>query len=182
MSGQLNRTNTARNLPPPDAGTMRTIIATVLAVLVAVALISLNTPPDTANNSQLIEPIISEPVAVVATAVPEPAVVVAPEPPTCAGEVQKYTEWNQRIAYAVMMAESTGNAGNIGDTSLVFMQDGIEYGASYGCFQIRFLPGRPTPAQLLDPIFNVEYAHNMYILQGWAPWSAYNNGKYAKFL
>lgn len=185
MRGQLNRTNTARNLPPPDAGTMRTIIATVLAVLTAMALISLNTPPDTANNLQLTEPAISEPVAVVATAVVEQVVApvaVAPEPPTCAGEITKYSEWNHKVAHAVMMAESTNDARAVGDTTLTFVQDGITYGASYGCFQIRYLPGRPTPEKLLDPVFNVEYAHNMYMSQGWTPWSAYNNGKYAKYL
>lgn len=86
------------------------------------------------------------------------------------------------MARAISMAESGLNAGSIGDTTIQYYQDGILYGASYGCFQIRYLPGRPSPDQLLDPVINVQYAYTMQKNQGWKPWSVYTNGKYMRHL
>lgn len=191
MSRQLNRTNNGHRPNATSAEAMRTIIATVLAVLTAMLLLSLQITPDTANKSQLIEPHIPEPVAVVATAVVEqpvqsaPIVEPTPEPPaTCASEIEKYGEWNQSIAHAVMMAESSNRADNHNDN--VSTGDN-----SIGCFQINLLGydnllakyrdavtegymGEMTVDQLTawlkDARNNVAVAHRMYVKSGWQPW------------
>jgi len=78
--------------------------------------------------------------------------------------IKKYfpqSEWQK--AYNVMMGESGGRIGAIGDTNTPY--------ASYGLFQIRALPGRPSPGQLLNPEFNVQYAVNLWRNQGWRPWT-----------
>lgn len=74
-------------------------------------------------------------------------------------------------AYAIANCESGFNDQAIGDGHLQFMQNGIQYGASYGVFQIRYLKGRPAPSQLLDPEFNVRYAAGLYAAQGFQPWT-----------
>lgn len=124
------------------------------------------------------------PVETPAAAEPEPAPQpepIAPPVPTCQSEIAKY-DWAQGTALAVSFAESSHNQANVGDLAIQYYQDGIQYGASYGCFQIRYLPGRPQPSSLLDATFNVKYAYDMYIKQGWQPWSAYTSGKYLKYL
>jgi len=89
-----------------------------------------------------------------------------------------------RIAYAVARAESGLRPHAIGDYTLDFKgKDGNVYGASYGVFQIRSLPGRPMVKDLLDAKFNIEYAYKMS--KGgtvWTAWSAYNNGAYKSFM
>jgi hypothetical protein len=87
-----------------------------------------------------------------------------------------------KMAIAVMKAESQGDCTRVGDKHIMFEKDGVNYGASYGCFQIRHLQGRPSPEKLLDPKFNVEYAHQLWKKQGWSPWSVYHNGTYLKYL
>lgn len=82
--------------------------------------------------------------------------------------IKKYfpeAQWGN--AQAVMMGESGGRSGAKGDDYPI---NGVR-AASYGLFQIRALPGRPAPAQLVDPEFNVRYAAQMYKQQGWGPWT-----------
>lgn len=86
--------------------------------------------------------------------------------------IQKYfpqSEWAR--AYNVMMGESGGRSGAIGDQRTI---NGV-YAPSYGYFQIRALPGRPAPEQLLNPEFNVQYAANLWKSQGWRPWTVARN-------
>ena len=64
-----------------------------------------------------------------------------------------------KIALAVMKAESQGDCSRVGDKHIMFEKNGVNYGASYGCFQIRHLEGRPDPEKLLDAKFNINYAH-----------------------
>lgn len=90
-------------------------------------------------------------------------------------------------AFAVALAESGGRAGAKGDVSL----QNKTWGPSLGVFQIRSLKNPPnTPSgkwrdgkRLLDPAFNVQAAWAISN-QGsnWQPWSAYNNGSFAKYL
>jgi hypothetical protein len=121
------------------------------------------------------------------------SVVVAPQeadvkgatPPSGLGEIENKIKdkfGDDKIALAVARAESQLKPDNIGDQHLQYKKDGITYGASYGVFQIRYLPGRPTPDKLLDPDFNIEYAYQMYQKGGWSPWSAYTKGTYKKYL
>jgi hypothetical protein len=86
------------------------------------------------------------------------------------------------MATAISKAESSLNPAAVGDVTLQYQQDGVQYGASYGCFQIRFLPGRKQPLELLQAHINVKVAYDMYKGQSWAPWSAYNNGAYLKHM
>jgi len=113
---------------------------------------------------------------VVKAPAPEPTPVVAPvEPPKKTGCDLAYDyNWPQQTAYAVCMAESTGNPASIGDTNTAYV--------SCGLMQIRTLPGRPSCAQLQDPQFNMQYAYNMWVGQGFKPWSAYTTGKYTRYL
>lgn len=74
-------------------------------------------------------------------------------------------EWDNAIR--VMHAESGGRANAIGDNYPI----NGETIPSYGLFQIRGLPGRPTAQQLLDPAFNIQYAAQMQAQQGWGPWT-----------
>lgn len=83
-------------------------------------------------------------------------------------------DWPQRIAYAVCMAESHGRHTAVGDTNTQY--------PSCGLMQIRTLPGRPSCEQLKDPSFNMRYAYNMWVGQGFRPWSAYTQGWYIKYL
>jgi hypothetical protein len=83
-------------------------------------------------------------------------------------------DWPKQTAYAVCMAESSGDPSMIGDVDTEYY--------SCGLMQIRTLPGRPTCGQLQDGVFNMQYAYNMWRSQGFSPWSAYNNGKYQRYL
>jgi hypothetical protein len=85
-------------------------------------------------------------------------------------------------AVAVMKAESQGDCARVGDQHIMFEKNGVNYGASYGCFQIRHLEGRPDPKKLLDKDFNIDYAYKMYLSQGWKPWSAWKSGAYLKYM
>lgn len=90
--------------------------------------------------------------------------------------------WDCNTALAVAKAESGMRCDAIGDGHIAFTKNEIEYGKSYGVFQIRYLVGRPDPSKLLDCAFNINHAHGMYLAQGWRPWSAFTNGSYKKFL
>lgn len=84
------------------------------------------------------------------------------------GLIQKYFPKEQwQNALNVAKGESGLNPGAIGDNYPIRGQTI----PSYGLFQIRALPGRPKPEQLVDPEFNVQYAANLFKAQGWRPWS-----------
>ena len=178
------------------ANTMKLLIAVVFTITIALLNITEPAPQHKATltvteTASAIAPPEPTP-ATTAPAAAEPAVVVqteqvpqpapaAPAAATCQSEIAKY-DWAQSTALAVSFAESGHNPGSVGDLAIQYYQDGIQYGASYGCFQIRYLPGRPAPASLLDATYNVKYAHDMFTNQGWQPWSAYTTGKYLKYL
>jgi hypothetical protein len=88
----------------------------------------------------------------------------------CAREIAKYN-WNQTVALNVSRAESGLRPDARGDTTLTYYQNGIRYGDSWGCFQIRYLPGRLPPSQLVNAETNVRVAYQMYQSSGWQPWS-----------
>jgi len=90
--------------------------------------------------------------------------------------------WNCNIALAIAKAESGLRCDAVGDGHIAFTKDTIEYGKSYGVFQIRYLVGRPNPSQLLNCEFNINYAYGLYQAHGWHPWSVYKSGAYRKFL
>lgn len=93
------------------------------------------------------------------------------------GYIKKYfpeEEWGR--AYKVAMGESGGRVGAVGDKYPI---RGV-LAPSYGYFQIRALPGRPSPKELLDPEFNVKYASDLFKSQGWSPWTVARNLGYVK--
>lgn len=73
------------------------------------------------------------------------------------------------------MAESGGNpnAINLNDNH------GSCQG-SFGLFQIGCIHG--DKEELLNPIINERIAYELWLKQGFTPWSTYNNGKYLKYL
>ena len=83
---------------------------------------------------------------------------------------------------AVVKAESNCRQEALGDTSLVYMQNGREYGYSKGVFQIRILPGREQ-CDSYDLVTNVSCAYKIYSYRGnFTPWSVYKNGRYLDYL
>lgn len=95
--------------------------------------------------------------------------------------LEKFGE-DGRVALAIARAESGVRENAIGDGHLTFTHEGVEYGKSYGPFQIRSLPGRPAPELLLQADYNINYAYELYKRSGFSPWSAYTNKSYMKFL
>ena len=91
--------------------------------------------------------------------------------------IQKY-DWNAGIAQAIMRAESSCVAGNVGDNYPI---RGL-HAPSCGLFQVRTLAGRPSCEQLKDPETNVAWAYRLYSESGWSPWTVFNNGTYRKYL
>ena len=83
--------------------------------------------------------------------------------------VAKYFPQDQvQNALKVIQGESGGNPQAVGDNYPIKG----EIRPSYGLFQIRTFPNRPSPEQLMDPEQNVAYAAQLYKNQGWNPWTA----------
>lgn len=82
---------------------------------------------------------------------------------------------NADKALAIANCESGLNPNAIGDKSLMYLQSGTYYGASYGLFQIRYLPGRPSPDWLIIPENNIQKAYEMS--GGGVNWSAWSCAK-----
>jgi hypothetical protein len=98
------------------------------------------------------------------------------------GQIKRVFGKDARLVTAVFRAESGLRCHAVGDTSLTYEKNGTTYGASYGVAQIRHLPGRPTPEQLQDCLFNIRYAKQVFDKQGLQPWSAWKNGAYKRYL
>lgn len=204
MVRQSERKHKAAQTTIPDADTMRTIIATVVAVITAL-LLSNFTKPTPITVTHNLEQAITEHVSAApaeAVATPEPTAADKPVPEkvavqptavapqaapasTCAAEITKYSNWNQSVAYNVMIAESSGDAGTHND-------DPSTGDYSIGCFQINLLgeanlyskhrvsaqlgyAGAVDRAQLTtwlkDPANNVAVANKLYVLAGqWSDW------------
>jgi hypothetical protein len=82
-------------------------------------------------------------------------------------QIQKYfpaDSWNQ--AMNIMAVESKGNAQAVGDNYPIKG----EVRPSYGLYQVRTFPDRPTPEKLVDPEVNIQFAGDLYKSQGWDPW------------
>jgi hypothetical protein len=71
---------------------------------------------------------------------------------------------------AIMRAESGCNPNAISNAAINY--DGVP---DYGLFQIH---GR----EVLEPSANIAVAYQKYQSQGWAAWSTYNSGRYARFM
>ena len=97
-------------------------------------------------------------------------------------EIKKY-DWDSDVARAIAQAESGCTADRRGDGHLIYYLGAIRYGDSWGLFQVRYLPGRPTPEQLTDYKTNVAFAYLLYKSKGtWTDWTVYLNGDYINYL
>lgn len=74
--------------------------------------------------------------------------------------------WPVHEALAVAKCESGFYEKAIGDINL---PDGGP--ASYGVYQIRGFANRPAPDALLDYRDNIDYAYQIWSVQGWGPWT-----------
>lgn len=204
MVGQSERKHKAVPMSTPEAATMRTIIATALAVCTAAVLITTCKPAQvTVHNFDQIA--LAEPVsaqqsktetvpstdnkqadapAPIQEAPKAAATVQAAPAPTCAGEIAKYSSWDQTVAHNVMIAESGGDVNTLNDNPMTG-----DY--SVGCFQINLLGANlngkyrvaltlgytdglgleQMVAWLKNPVNNVAMANTMYNTAGnWGDW------------
>lgn len=106
--------------------------------------------------------------------------------PHAQDSIDNLLKWNfgseAKLAKAIFRSESGLRCEAEGDGHLAYQKNGITYGGSYGIAQIRYLPGRPSPAQLKDCKFAIKYAKQIRDRSGWNVWSAYKNKSYLKFL
>lgn len=93
--------------------------------------------------------------------------------------VYKYSNWDQNVAYAVCMAESSGDPNNENLADIHRNADGsVRCIGSFGLMQLAcFWIANPK-----DPIANMAKANEIYSRSGWKPWGAYTSGKYLKYL
>lgn len=87
--------------------------------------------------------------------------------------VNNYSNWDQRVARAVCMAESGGNTYAANTTDNHGRCKGSFGLMQLACFWI------PNP---YDPVANMAKANEIYTRSGWAPWGAYTSGKYLRYL
>jgi hypothetical protein len=88
-------------------------------------------------------------------------------------------DWDARLMYAIMMAESGGNPKAINykdkhkgcNNSYGLMQIGCVWLGKYGL----------TIDNVLDPSTNIRTSYEIYKVQGLRAWGAYTSGSYKKF-
>ncbi len=131
--------------------------------------------PQTQTATEVVQPTITS-----EAPTPEPQTVpVQVEPVTGDCSLVNNYDWPKQTAYAVCMAESHGIASAInnnpytGDYSVGLMQINL-----YG----RLRQTRPSEEWLLNPVNNIQYAHQIWRANGFKAWGAYNSGAYLKYL
>lgn len=82
---------------------------------------------------------------------------------------------NADKALAIASCESGMRSSAVGDVGLAYWQNGVKYGESFGLFQIRYLPGRPSPEWLLNADNNIQKAFEMS--GGGTTWKAWSCAK-----
>lgn len=88
--------------------------------------------------------------------------------------LKKYFGDEWKIAQAVMMAESSGDPGRVGDTHMDHY--------SYGLFQINRTWHKYPADDLKNPEFNIRIAKEIRDSGGWERWTTYRTGQYKDFL
>lgn len=87
--------------------------------------------------------------------------------------------WDARIMFAVMEAESSCVSTKVGDTWPI----GGVLAPSCGLLQVRTIAAwRGTCEELKDPEFNIDKAYRVYQGQGYGAWSVYSSGKYLYYI
>jgi len=90
------------------------------------------------------------------------------EPPSVEEMIKSY-DWDYNIALAVMKAESGGNSEAFNPEWHRNCQ------GSYGLFQMACIHS-VNPAELFAPQININRAYQLYLKEGWRPWSVCTNG------
>lgn len=112
---------------------------------------------------------------VLATIVEEPVVVapVAPIiPATVTGDCLQYLDiiddydWPIEEVLQICKDESKGDPMAIGDRHL--------RNISCGLMQINMLKGRPSCAEMQDPVKNIAFAYKLYLERGFCPWTTWH--------
>ena len=87
------------------------------------------------------------------------------------GLLNRYDNWNATLMYDIMKCESNFNPKAVGDTNTRHH--------SYGLLQIRNLPSRDYPIEILfNPEENIRIANEIFIHQGYLAWkNCYNKVK-----
>ena len=100
-------------------------------------------------------------------------------------EIDKYTDWNQSIMFAIAQAENSAcDPVNHNLTSSETHYNGkgeVICVGSYGVLQVGCLHYREgeNPDDLAT---NVSVAHRVWAGSGYTAWTMYKNGRYQKFL
>jgi hypothetical protein len=90
-------------------------------------------------------------------------------------DIIKQYDWNDDVAIAVMMAESScrPEVVNWKDKHATCM-------GSAGLFQVGCI--NAPIEEMQDPKQNIDKAYKLYQERGWKPWGAFNSGKYKEYL
>jgi len=94
--------------------------------------------------------------------------------PTIEEMIASY-DWDDKTAYAVMINESNGLENSFNPEWHRDQFGNSICQGSYGLFQIACTHSR-NPKELFNPIVNIEIAYNLYLNEGWRPWSVCTNG------
>lgn len=115
-----------------------------------------------------------------AKAVKESIATESVKPATSGGceAVYEYSGWNQNVAYAVCMGESSGNSNAYNPEAHKDRYGRVICNGSRGLFQIACVHHDST----FDPSGNISAAVRIYNDSGWSPWGAYTSGKYLRYL
>jgi len=116
---------------------------------------------------------------VVHTDYPEPVFEATHAEPNLYALIAQY-DWDVNVAYAVMMAESEGDAGAINPEWHYDRNHNPVCQGSIGLFQVACVH-ESVPERLLDPAYNVQTAYELWQRSGWGIWGAYKNGSYLRY-
>jgi len=111
----------------------------------------------------------------VATIAPEKPAETAPEALQGDCALVNGYDWDIKVAYAICLAESGGNARA---TNLNDKHNGCV--GSYGLMQIACI--HTGGVAEYNPEANMAKAYEIYSRSGWKPWGAYTSGAYLKYL
>jgi hypothetical protein len=81
-------------------------------------------------------------------------------------EICEAFEKHCKNAIRIAQCESGMDTQKIGDLGISYKEKGTQYGLSFGVFQIRYLPGRPKPSELLKPEVNISFASKLFHSMG----------------
>ena len=90
-------------------------------------------------------------------------------------EIKKIWGVDSELGLKIATAETGLRCDAVGDGHLAYFKDGVEYGKSYGPFQLRALPGRPPVSALSNCRANIYLAYQWYKEQGPDIWSVCHN-------